>query len=98
MKDNKSLVQEALIQMKQVEEAIAENAKGILQSTMKEEISQLVKESLTEQGEEDGIEIKIGGWKRESKNGNRFISLQVDTYVKKEEAKPPQADKDEWEF
>lgn len=57
MKDNKSLVQEALIQMKQVEEAIAENAKGILQSTMKEEISQLVKESLTEQGEEDEIEI-----------------------------------------
>jgi hypothetical protein len=57
MKDNKSLVQEALIQMKQVQEAIAENAKGILQSTMKEEISQLVKESLTEQGEEDEIEI-----------------------------------------
>jgi hypothetical protein len=57
MKDNKSLVQEALIQMKQVEEAIAENAKGILQSTMKEEISQLVKESLTEQDEEDEIEI-----------------------------------------
>ena len=57
MKENKSLVQEALIQMKQVEEAIAENAKGILQSTMKEEISQLVKESLTEQDEEDEIEI-----------------------------------------
>jgi hypothetical protein len=57
MKDNKSLVQEALIQMKQVEEAIAENAKGILQSTMKEEISQLVKESLTEQDEDDEIEI-----------------------------------------
>jgi hypothetical protein len=24
--------------------------------------------------------------------------LQVDTYVKKEDAKPPQADKDEWEI
>jgi len=45
MKENK-LVQEALIQMKQVEEAIAENAKGILASTMKEEISELVRESL----------------------------------------------------
>ena len=55
MKENK-LVQEALIQMKQVEEAIAENAKGILQSTMKEEISQLVKESLNEQGDD---EVKI---------------------------------------
>ena len=40
MKENKSLVQEALIQMKQVEEAIAENAKGILASTMKKEINQ----------------------------------------------------------
>ena len=52
MKENK-LVQEALIQMKQVEEAIAENAKGILASTMKEEINQLVKESLSEQDEDE---------------------------------------------
>lgn len=44
--------------MKQVEEAIAENAKGILASTMKEEINQLVKESLSEQ-EEDGIELDV---------------------------------------
>jgi hypothetical protein len=57
MKENKSLVQEALIQMKQVEEAIAENAKGILASTMKKEINQLVKESLSEQEEEDEIDL-----------------------------------------
>ena len=57
MKENKSLVQEALIQMKQVEEAIAENAKGILASTMKEEINQLVKESLSEQEDEDEIDL-----------------------------------------
>jgi len=53
MQENKSLVQEALIQMRNVEEAIAENAKGILHSTMKEEINQLVKESLSEQDEID---------------------------------------------
>ena len=53
MQEKKSLVQEALIQMKNVEQAIAENAKGILASTMKEEINQLVKESLSEQDEED---------------------------------------------
>jgi len=58
MQENKTLVQEALIQMKQVEEAIAENAKGILASTMKEEINQLVKESLSEQ-EEDEIELDV---------------------------------------
>ena len=57
MRENK-LVQEALIQMKNVEEAIAENAKGILASTMKEEINQLVKESLSEQ-EEDEIELDV---------------------------------------
>jgi hypothetical protein len=53
MQENKNLVEEALIQMKNVEEAIAENAKGILASTMKEEINQLVKESLSEQEEVD---------------------------------------------
>lgn len=47
----KDLVEEALLQMRNVENVIAENAKGILASTMKEEISQLVKESLSEQDE-----------------------------------------------
>ena len=57
MQENKNLVQEALIQMRNVEEAIAQNAKGILASTMKEEINQLVKESLSEQDMEDEIEL-----------------------------------------
>jgi hypothetical protein len=57
MQETKNLVEEALIQMKNVEDVIAENAKGILASTMKEEISQLVKESLTEQDVEDEIEV-----------------------------------------
>ena len=48
MADNKSLVEEALLQMKNLEQVVAENAKGILASTMKEEISELVKESLKE--------------------------------------------------
>jgi hypothetical protein len=57
MQENKNLVKEALIQMKNVEEAIAQNAKGILASTMKEEINQLVKESLSEQDMEDEVEL-----------------------------------------
>ena len=57
MQETKNLVEEALIQMKNVEEVIAENAKGILASTMKEEISQLVKESLSEQETEDEVEM-----------------------------------------
>jgi len=54
MAKENSLVQDAFIQMKNLEEAVAENAKGILASTMKAEISELVKESLFEQ--EDEIE------------------------------------------
>jgi hypothetical protein len=62
MADKKSLVEEALLQMKNLEEVVAENAKGILASTMKGEIAELVKESLkqeTDEQEEDetGIEI-----------------------------------------
>ena len=44
--NNKSIVENALLQIKAVEDAISENAKGILASTMKEEISELVRESL----------------------------------------------------
>ena len=48
MSEKKSLVEEALLQMKNLEQVVTENAKGILASTMKEEIEELVKESLDE--------------------------------------------------
>ena len=60
MAKEKSLVEEAIIQMKNLEEAVAENAKGILASTMKQEIKDLVKESLSEQDNEietDDVEV-----------------------------------------
>lgn len=57
MSKEKNLVEDALIQMRNLEEAVAENAKGILASTMKQEIKDLVKESLFEQEEEDEIEM-----------------------------------------
>jgi hypothetical protein len=56
MAEKRNLVEEALLQMKNLEEAVNENAKGILASTMKEEISELVKESLSE---EDEVEEKM---------------------------------------
>jgi hypothetical protein len=60
MAKEKSIVEEAILQMKNLEEAVAENAKGILASTMKEEIKELVKESLNEQGEEEvGMEVDM---------------------------------------
>ena len=53
MQKNTNVVEDALFQIKNLEEALQENAKGILHSTMKEEIKQLVKESLNEQDEDD---------------------------------------------
>jgi hypothetical protein len=54
MAKEKNLVEDALIQMRNLEEAVAENAKGILASTMKQEIKELVKESIvSEQGDDD---------------------------------------------
>ena len=53
MSYNKNVVEDALFQIKNLEETLQENAKGILQSTMTEEIKQLVKESLKEQDEID---------------------------------------------
>ena len=62
MAENKSLVEEALLQMKNLEQVVAENAKGILASTMKQEISELVKESLKKEAdvqEQDDDELEI---------------------------------------
>jgi len=62
--------------MRQVEEAIAENAKGILASTMKEEINQLVKESLSEQEEEDEIDLDADV---DTDADNDEIEMDIDT-------------------
>jgi hypothetical protein len=59
MQPEKNLVEEALIQMKQIEDVLSESAKGILSSTMKEEINELVKESLNEQEDEDEMDIDM---------------------------------------
>jgi len=53
MAEKQNLVEEALIQMKSLENVVAENAKGILASTMKQEISELVKESLKTEDDSD---------------------------------------------
>ena len=58
MADKKNLVEEALLQMENLQEAITNNAKGILASTMKEEISELVKESLEESEVEEVSEME----------------------------------------
>jgi hypothetical protein len=57
MAKEKSLVEDALLQMKNLEEAVSQNAKGILASTMKQEIKELVKESIVSEQDDDDEEI-----------------------------------------
>ena len=52
----KSILEQALLQVQNLEEAVKQNAKGILASTMKEELKDLLKESLEEE-EEAEVEV-----------------------------------------
>jgi hypothetical protein len=54
----KNLVDETLIQIQNLEDVINENAKEILASTMKEEISELVKESMKTDEESEESELE----------------------------------------
>ena len=53
MNKKESLVEDTFIQLRNLENVIAENAQGILASTMTQEIKELVKESLNEQDDEE---------------------------------------------
>ena len=57
MADKKSVLEEALLEAQQLEEAVKSNAKEILAATMKQEIEELVKESLNEQEEDDFVGV-----------------------------------------
>jgi len=78
MSEKNSLVEEAIIQMKNLEDVIAENAKGILASTMKEEIGELVKESLKEQDEDDSEEVTVDDIDNEDDEEVTDVTLDTD--------------------
>tara|TARA_R110000782_G_scaffold7430_4_gene24987 strand:+ start:956 stop:2290 length:1335 start_codon:yes stop_codon:yes gene_type:complete len=76
--EKKSLVEEALLQMKNLENAVTENAKGILASTMKEEISELVKESLSED-EVEMVSMEEGSKdEKESEMAEQEMELDIE--------------------
>ena len=52
----KSILEQALLQVQTLEEAVKQNAKGILASTMKEELKDLLKESLEEEEDDEVME------------------------------------------
>ena len=101
----KSLVEEALLQMKNLEEAVTENAKGILASTMKEEISELVKESLSEEDEvidevemEEGSKMEEGSEMAEGEMGPDMGDLQEDEMDDMESDEISMEDEDEMDM
>jgi hypothetical protein len=55
----KSILEQALLQVQTLEEAVKQNAKGILASTMKQELNDLLKESLEEEEEVKETESSV---------------------------------------
>jgi hypothetical protein len=91
MANNQNVVEEAIFQIKNLEETLQENAKGILQSTMSEEIRQLVKESLKESDDEEieeQDEPVIGG----------EAELDDESEVEDEDIDDEMEDEDDMEF
>ena len=80
---NKSVLEQALLEAQQLEEAVKSNAKEILASTMKQEIEDLVKESLNEQDgeidfdevEQEDLEDEVSGLPNEEE---AMVSIEVD--------------------
>ena len=81
---SKTILEKALLEAEQLEEAMTSNAKEILSSTMKEEINELVKESLSEndyleeQEEEQDVEIDFEDEGEEDVAPELELDLELD--------------------
>ena len=94
MADNKSLVEEALLQMKNLEQVVAENAKGILASTMKEEISELVKESLKEAEHDEEMDMT----EMDEQDAEDILGIDMDSEEESDEDDEMEMDSEEDEM
>jgi hypothetical protein len=56
--NEKSILEQALLQIQTLEEAVKQNAKGILASTMKGELNELLKESEEEENDDDTVDVE----------------------------------------
>jgi hypothetical protein len=80
MTEKKNLVEDALLQMKNLEEAVAENAKGILAATMGQEISELVKESLKEQTDDEAeLDVDMDMEDEDEDDESTDVEMGMDT-------------------
>ncbi|MFZ9376962.1 MAG: hypothetical protein ACO25K_07540, partial [Candidatus Fonsibacter ubiquis] len=64
----KSILEQALLQVNTLEEAVKQNAKGILSSVMKQELNELLKESEEEEEEVAAEEEVMNPEEEESKD------------------------------
>jgi len=92
---NNSIVEEALLQMKSIEEAISENAEGILASTMKEEIRELVRESLNGSTKKSLYEQAEQGNATTPEDGDDVVGTEDGTEEGEVDA---EVDSDEFEY
>jgi hypothetical protein len=101
MENNRNTVEEALLQIRNLEEALQENVKGVLRSTMKEEIKELVKESLNEQDEvedeEEDVDIEDAGAEDEFEMDDEEMDMD-DEEMDMDDEEMDMDDEDEFEM
>ena len=87
--NEKSILEQALLQVKTLEEAVKTNAKGILASTMKQELNDLLKESLEE---EDDV------YEQAPKKGKKDVPDEGDEDLDNEEIDDEDSEMDDEEL
>jgi len=86
MTEKNNLVEDAFLQMKNLEEAVAKNAKGILAATMGQEIKELVKESLSEADEdEDETDVTNMDMSGDDESGEMDFDMSSDDEMSDDE-------------
>ena len=87
----KSILEQALLQVQTLEEAVKQNAKGILASNMKQELNDLLKESLEE---EDDTEIPMGEQPEDEVNPDEEADDMSDDDATADDAEADDAEND----
>tara|TARA_B110000483_G_scaffold181023_1_gene214073 strand:- start:269 stop:1534 length:1266 start_codon:yes stop_codon:yes gene_type:complete len=95
----KSILEEALLQVSQLEEAVKNNAKEILASTMKQEIDELVRESMEEPQEEVEASLEMDTTEEVSEESTEVEGAELEEQIEgsEDEDESEESDDDELE-
>jgi len=95
----KSILEEALLQVSQLEEAVKNNAKEILASTMKQEIDELVRESMEEPQEDVEASLEMEPTEELSEESTDVEETELDEQFEgsEDEDESEESDDDEME-